>query len=112
MREISVEARAPQGHSPEAAARAARHAAFAQVLGEGEGLLLAHHRDDQAETLLLQLFRGAGPRGLAATPAHRPFGAGWLGRPLLDFSRESLCGYARQAELAWIEDPSNFDTGI
>ncbi|MCG6886328.1 MAG: tRNA lysidine(34) synthetase TilS [Proteobacteria bacterium] len=112
LREISVDARASSGSSPEAAARAARYAAFKQVLTAGEGLLLAQHRDDQAETLLLQLLRGAGPRGLAAMPSHRPFGAGWLGRPLLDFSRAELVQYARQAGLHWIEDPSNFDTGI
>ena len=111
LREISVDASTPRGHSPEAAARAARYEAFEGVLKAGDGLLLAHHQDDQAETLLLQLFRGSGPRGLAAMPAQRPFGAGWLGRPLLDFRRETLCAYARQRDLAWIDDPSNFDTG-
>lgn len=111
VQELTVDARADQGDSPEAAARRVRYEAFKQVLGTGDGLLLAHHRDDQAETLLLQLLRGAGPRGLAAMPAHRPFGAGWLGRPLLEFSREELCHYAQQAGLEWIDDPSNFDTG-
>lgn len=112
LREINVDARGQQGSSPEAAARAARYAAFERVLQAGEGLLLAHHQDDQAETLLLQLLRGAGPRGLASMPHYRPLGAGWLGRPLLDFSREALCHYAQQAGLSWIDDPSNFDTGI
>jgi tRNA(Ile)-lysidine synthase len=97
------------GESLEAAAREARYAAFRAHLTEGETLLLAQHADDQAETLLLQLLRGAGVAGLAAMPARAPLGRGWLLRPWLDFSREALRGYARQAGLAWIEDPANGD---
>ncbi|NNF95554.1 MAG: tRNA lysidine(34) synthetase TilS, partial [Halobacteria archaeon] len=108
--EVNVDARAAKGESPEAAARAARYRIFTEVLKTGDGLLLAHHRDDQAETLLLQLLRGSGPRGLAGMPAHRPQGAGWLGRPLLHFSRQDLCRYAEAEKLQWIDDPSNFDT--
>jgi tRNA(Ile)-lysidine synthase len=108
--EVNVDARASKGESPEAAARAARYRIFHEVLAAGDGLLLAHHRDDQAETLLLQLLRGSGPRGLAAMPFHRPLGAGWLGRPLLNFSRRALCQYADAEGLQWIDDPSNFDT--
>ena len=110
LTEVNVDARAAKGESPEAAARAARYCIFTDVLKAGDGLLLAHHRDDQAETLLLQLLRGSGPRGLAAMPAHRPQGAGWLGRPLLSFSRQELCRYAEAEKLQWIDDPSNFDT--
>ena len=94
LTEVDVDARSARGESPEAAARAARYGIFAEVLKVGDGLLLAHHRDDQADTLLLQLLRGSGPRGLAAMPLHRPQGAGWLGRPLLGFSRQDLCRYA------------------
>ncbi len=108
--EINVDARGSKGESPEAAAREARYRIFTEMLQEGDGLLLAHHRDDQAETLLLQLLRGSGPRGLAAMPSQRPLGAGWLGRPLLGFTREALCQYAGAEGLAWIDDPSNFDT--
>jgi tRNA(Ile)-lysidine synthase len=96
----------------EAAAREARYTAFAGLLGTGDTLLTAHHQDDQAETLLLQLLRGGGVRGLAAMPAYRPFAAGWLARPLLGFSREALQGYAEAQGLTWIEDPSNFDTTL
>lgn len=96
----------------EAAAREARYAAFAEVIGEGEMLLTAHHQDDQAETLLLQLLRGGGVRGLAAMPEYRPFAGGWLGRPLLGVSRETLQVYADALGLEWIEDPSNFDTTL
>ncbi|MGE0082374.1 MAG: tRNA lysidine(34) synthetase TilS [Thiohalomonadaceae bacterium] len=105
-----VNARARAGESGEAAARHARYAALRAAMQAGDVLLTAHHRDDQAETFLLQLLRGAGPRGLAAMPECAPFGAGHLARPLLGFARDELCAYARQAGLQWIDDPSNFDT--
>jgi len=96
----------------EAAARHARYAVFARLLGEEEALLSAHHRDDQAETLLLQLLRGGGVHGLAAMPAQRSLGRGRLIRPLLDIGRERLMVYAREKGLPWIDDPSNFDTSL
>src|SRR5260221_7280186 len=73
------------------------------ALRQGEWLLLAQHQDDQAETLLLQLLRGAGVAGLAAMPAR----AGVLLRPLLDVPREHLLAYLRRRALAWTDDPSN-----
>ncbi len=97
------------GASLEGAARAARYAAFAEELGSGELLLLAQHRDDQAETLLFRLLRGAGVRGLAAMPGTRPLGRGHLLRPLLQCSRAELYAYAEQHGLVWVEDPSNAD---
>lgn len=100
------------GASLERAARDARYAAFAKYLGEGECLLAAQHRDDQAETLLFRLLRGAGVRGLAGMPTARPLGAGMLLRPLLDVSRAELEAYALEHGLRWIEDPSNADTGF
>lgn len=105
-----VNARARAGESAEAAARQARYAALRDVMQTGDVLFTAHHQDDQAETFLLQLLRGAGPRGLAAMPECAAFGPGHLARPLLGFSRDELCAYARQAGLRWIDDPSNFDT--
>lgn len=97
------------GASIERAAREARYAAFVERLGEGEVLLTAQHRDDQAETVLLRLLRGAGVRGLAAMPAARPLGRGQLLRPLLTCSRAELETYARNTGLQWVEDPSNGD---
>src|SRR5260370_1307846 len=71
------------GVSLEAAARDARYGLLAQALEAGEFLLTAHHEDDQLETVLLQLFRGAGMAGLPAMPCNVPFAGGRLGRPLL-----------------------------
>ncbi|MBN0977780.1 tRNA lysidine(34) synthetase TilS [Pseudomonas sp. SDM007_2] len=97
------------GASLERAARDVRYQAFAEAIGPGELLLTGQHRDDQAETLLFRLLRGAGVRGLAAMPAQRPLGEGHLARPLLDVSRAELEVYARGQQLSWIEDPSNSD---
>ena len=109
---LCVDARPRKGESPEAAARNARYRVITSLLEAGDGLLTAHHQDDQAETVLLQLLRGGGPRGLAAMPRWAPFGPGWRGRPLLDFSRSELQSYARSRQLRWVEDQSNYDTGI
>lgn len=98
--------------SVEQAARTARYAALGQLLGDDELLLTAQHRDDQAETVLLRLLRGAGVRGLAGMPLQRRLQAGWLVRPLLAVSREQLLAYAREQGLEWIEDPSNADGGF
>lgn len=107
-----VEVKRQGEHGLEAAARHARYEAFGTALGGGEMLLTAHHRDDQAETLLLQLLRGGGVHGLAAMPTWRHFCHGMIARPLLGQPREALQRYAEAERLAWIEDPSNFDTGL
>jgi len=93
----------------EAAARTARYDKLRAYIASGDILLAAHHQDDQAETVLLQLFRGAGVQGLAAMPAITDFGAGRLARPLLAFPRRALEAYARLNNLHWIEDASNED---
>lgn len=93
----------------EGAARRARYDRLAQHIDAGEVLLTAHHLDDQAETVLLQLLRGAGVRGLAAMPELMPFARGLLLRPLLAFGRAELRDYARAHDLHWIEDTSNRD---
>lgn len=95
------------GESPEATARSARYEAIAALMEPGEVLLTAHHRDDQAETVLLQLLRGSGPRGLAGMPMVTAFPPGRLARPLLGFDRAELAEYARSEGLDWVEDGSN-----
>jgi tRNA(Ile)-lysidine synthase len=107
---IHVDAAATQGESPENAARNARYEALMSELKVNECLLTAHHKDDQSETLLLQLFRGAGPAGLAAMPVVRKTGKGIHLRPLLECSRSELMQYAKENKLNWIEDPSNQNT--
>ncbi len=99
-------------HGLEEAARRARYAAFARRLRAGEVLLTAHHRDDQAETVLLQLLRGTGVRGIAAMAACAPFGGGLLVRPLLRWGRAALAEYARVEQLRYIDDPSNTDCDL
>ena len=101
-----------RGEGLEAAARRARHDAFAQNLRPGEWLALAHHRDDQVETVLLKLLRGAGPHGLAGMRERRPLGQGTLWRPLLDTPRAVLREYVSLHELTFIEDPSNADSRL
>jgi len=107
---IRIEVLGTKGQGLEAAARRARYSAFAKL--DAEWLALAHQRDDQAETLLFNLLRGAGWAGAAAMPVVRdhPGGAGLrLLRPLLDVSREEVEWYARENGLSWIEDESNQD---
>jgi len=104
---VSVDAQSPQG--PEAAARAARYGAFERILQENDALLLAHHRDDQAETLLLRLLRGAGPVGLSGMPPSRPLGTGTLLRPWLGLDRAAIVQWAEAQAISFVQDPSNQD---
>jgi tRNA(Ile)-lysidine synthase len=104
---ITVDDAADEGL--EAAARRARYAALGAALAPGECLLTAHHLEDQAETLLLQLLRGTGIRGLGAMPAASVLGHGRLLRPLLGVPRAALRAYAAGARLYWVEDPMNAD---
>lgn len=107
--EMEVDVDVTGGQGTEAAARAARYDAFRAYLQAGDWLLSAHHKDDQAETLLLNLMRGSGPAGLAGIGELLPLAAGWLVRPLLPFSRNDLVEYANSHDLTWIDDPSNED---
>jgi len=100
------------GNSPEEMARQARYQVISDKLADGDVLLTAHHQDDQAETVLLQLFRGGGPRGAAAMSGYARFDPGHLLRPLLSCSREQLREYAVSHDLQWVHDESNYDTGL
>jgi len=122
----------PRGAGPEAAARAARYGVFLRQ--KCDYIVLAHHRDDQVETFLLQLLRGAGLKGLAAMPFLRTRDSGFriqdepasggqernpdtgsripgpaFLRPLLEMTRSEILDYARRRELQWVEDESNAD---
>ncbi|MEJ0005581.1 MAG: tRNA lysidine(34) synthetase TilS [Steroidobacteraceae bacterium] len=101
-----------RGQSLEAVARAARYAALAGALQAGEVLLTAHHLEDQLETVLLQLLRGAGLPGLAAMPGVMPLGAGFLVRPLLDVPRAQLHVWVQARGWPYLEDPANADAAF
>jgi tRNA(Ile)-lysidine synthase len=104
--EVTVET---AGESLEARAREARYRAFALNLAPGECLLTAHHAEDQAETLLLQLLRGTGIKGLCSMPVRRPLAGGWHLRPLLEVARRDLMAYGKAHGIEAHEDPMNRD---
>ena len=104
---LSVDANPKQGESPEEAARNARYQALKSVLAVDDVLLVAQHREDQLETMLLQLFRGAGLSGLSSMGQSAKFGKGYLYRPLLASPKQAIVDYAQQHHLQWLEDPSN-----
>ena len=106
---VTVNVARDGGDGLEAAARAARYAAFAAAMGEGDVLVTAHHRDDQAETFLLRALRASGPDGLGSMRPLRPFARGSHWRPLLETPRSTLLAYAQERALAWIDDSSNLD---
>jgi len=123
-----VKVNVPRESSLEAAARNARYAAFARL--PADFVALAHNLDDQAETVLLQLLRGAGVKGVSAMPVLRGDARGQgkeekkrrvlhasplapsILRPLLDITRAEIEAYARARKLRWVEDDSNADTGF
>ena len=107
LERVRLELRCDDGESVEACAREARYAALAERMLPGDVVLTAHHRDDQAETFLLQALRGGGVEGLASMPAARRLGDGWLLRPLLDFDRADLESFARREGLSWVDDHTN-----
>jgi len=104
---IKVDATASHGESPEAAARKARYGALKNCIQENTCLLTAQHQDDQSETILLQLLRGAGAAGLSGMPEIAEFAYGWHARPLLNISQKQIEDYANLNSLSWVEDPSN-----
>jgi tRNA(Ile)-lysidine synthase len=98
--------------SPEEEARNLRYRAVKKILGDREMYLTAHHAEDQAETLFLNLMRGSGIEGLAGIPVLRNLENGWVARPLLDRHREDLERFLEARSLGWLTDPSNEDTAF
>lgn len=93
-------------------ARNARYTWFSEQVTDHSVLLMAHHQDDQAETVLLRLLRASAARGLSAIPSIRRVGKSQLIRPLLGRSKKQLQQYAKQQALAWVEDESNQNLGF
>jgi tRNA(Ile)-lysidine synthase len=106
---IRVDVQSEAGLSIEAAARDARYAALAAQLQPMECLLTAHHRQDQAETLLLQALRGAGVKGMSAMPVCRVLGLGWHVRPVLDVPQRELLQWGGHPGDSKVIDPMNED---
>ena len=98
-----------RGTGIEDAARNARYSVFEKLLKKNDLLILAHHADDQIETMLFRLFRGSGIKGMSGMPISRLLGNGELFRPLLPFFRRDLESYASANQINWIEDDSNLD---
>jgi tRNA(Ile)-lysidine synthase len=95
------------GESLEACARNKRYDIFSRLVEKDNYVLTGHHLDDQAETVLLQLMRGTGVKGLSAMAEKQAFSAGFLVRPLLSISRKEILQEALIQQLQWIEDESN-----
>jgi len=118
LRVARVNAEHAPGQSPEDAARIARYTALTSLAGEATSekhighIALAQHADDQVETLLLALSRGAGPAGLAAMPSHwERMGLHWH-RPLLEVAAADIRHWLQERAIGWVEDPSNADPGF
>lgn len=107
---ITVNVKDIKTHGTEAAARTARYQAFQQQLTQNDVLLTAQHQQDQSETLLLQLLRGAGPKGLSAMAQQFQLGKTTVIRPLLNVTQADVLAYAQHHQLQWIDDPSNIET--
>lgn len=99
-------------NSREEEARNSRYRSVAEILGNAEMYLTAHHAEDQAETLFLNLMRGSGIEGLAGIPVLRNLENGWVARPLLDRNRPELERFLEQRKISWLTDPSNDDTSF
>ncbi len=99
-----------KNESIEAWARSIRYQAFSEVCCDDDLVLTAQHQDDQAETILLQLLRGAGPKGLSAMPKLMHKHNYYLGRPFLAFEKYELEAYAKNNNIQWVNDTSNVDT--
>lgn len=110
--DLHLERLDPPPDGGEAGARAARYGVFARLVQDDELLVTGHHADDQAETVLLRLLRGAGPMGLKGIPEQRRFGRGWLVRPLLSWSRDEVIDWLQKHNLRYQADPTNLDTAI
>ncbi|HYW77581.1 MAG TPA: tRNA lysidine(34) synthetase TilS [Gammaproteobacteria bacterium] len=100
------------GPGAETRAREARYARLREWMEMDDCCLSAHHADDQLETFLLHALRGSGTTGLAGIRPLMRFGPGWLGRPLLEWSRAELNAWAGRRKLQWIEDPANRDLSV
>jgi tRNA(Ile)-lysidine synthase len=104
---LRVNAFPSKGESPEEAARNARYSALKDLIGVNDVLMVAQHLEDQLETVMLQLLRGSGLKGLSGMPEAAAFGRGFMLRPLLNTAKQAINEYAEIHHLKWVDDPSN-----
>ncbi len=109
---ISIDIFLDNASNLEEIARKKRYKSLSSVLQQNEILCTAHHMDDQAETILLQLLRGSGVAGLSSMPIEKKLGKGLLLRPFIDVPKSQIINYAAKHKLQWIEDDSNLDKSI
>ena len=109
FKSINVKVDLNSGRGLEASARNARYSALLREMQPNDWLITAHHQEDQAETLLINLIRGSGIAGISGISKFRKFGLGWIVRPMLNIAKDNLISYANENSLDWIEDPSNID---
>lgn len=109
IRSTRLEQFSPHKRVPENQARIARYNWLRNQISESDVLLTGHHRNDQAETLMLNLMRSAGARGLSGIQESRRFGKGMLVRPMLRFCKTQIIAYADKHNLDYVTDPSNDD---
>ncbi len=107
---LVVKNKPQSGQSIEAFARDERYKLLSAHLTPQDILLTGHTHDDQAETVLLQLMRGSGPKGLSGMGVTKPLVESTLHRPFLSVSRQDIVAYAKDHALSWVEDPSNIQT--
>lgn len=108
---VRIQVKRHPGESLEEQAREGRYAAFATA--NATVIALAHHAEDQAETILLQMLRGAGPKGLAGMAECAPIGLGkFVWRPMIETDRADISQFGRDRGITWIEDESNLDVGF
>ena len=109
FRAISIKENCPKNVSVECWARDKRYSLIAKEIKNNDILLTAHHMDDQIETFFLQVFRGAGPRGLASMPVIKKISNGYHARPFLNIQRSELEKYASINKILWQDDDTNSD---
>ena len=98
------------GGGLESASRKARYKVFEKILNRDDQLLLGHHSDDVAETLIMRLMRGTGPDGMEGPKLKRSLGEGVLVRPLLGVSKKVILDYLKKHNISYIQDDSNLSS--
>lgn len=112
IKKLNISKKEISDYGLESAARNGRYNIFKEIMSENDVIITAHHEDDQAETFILQLLRGAGVEGLSSMPIVKDLNNGYLFRPLLNMSKNLILKYAEDKKLNWVEDKTNNNINI